>query len=350
MTEQNQPSINARPRIRVNGGVRAELDSALLDLMINLPLSGMAHAELRLVNWQSNSSDSGADFAFQSLTHGTEINILAGDSDDNPLFSGEITALEERYGKGAPQLVILAEDKLHRLARVRENRTFEDTGLNDVLQSLVSELGLSADIQVSDYSATWHQLNESNLAFIGRLLAPYDIALRIDSDTVRVRSEEADPEPVVLDPQNNVQQLRITADLNHQSTGVQVRGFDLSADATSDGSDSSAPAGSGETAADLLGRLSWGQEEIVAMPFARAQAEAADWAAGRFAHTAKKFLYGDILCTGIPQLKAGREVELEGVSSRLAGVYQVVDCVHQFNNNQGYTTRLKVQRGNWNNG
>ena len=51
-----------------------------------------------------------------------------------PLFMDVVTALEERYGDGAPQLVILAEDPLHKLARSRASRVFENKGLADVVR------------------------------------------------------------------------------------------------------------------------------------------------------------------------------------------------------------------------
>ena len=288
MTEAQAPSINARPRIELNNGsASTNMNDALLDMVVTQPLSGMARAEIRFVNWRSNDADGNADFAFQSIEHGAEISVLAGESDAEPLFTGEITALEERYGKGAPQLVILAEDKLHHLARARQSRRFEDMSLNDVLQSLVGELGLQPDISVSDYSTTWLQLNESNLAFIQRLIGPYDLAMRVDNGRVHIKAEEADAEPVKLEAQNNVKQVRIMADLHHQNTGTQVKGFDLSADDASEASFNSPPGSSGESAKDILSSLSWGQEETVALPFARAQAEADGWAEGRFTPSSK---------------------------------------------------------------
>ncbi len=350
MTENSEPSINARPRLRIDGELRTDISAALLDMRVSLPLSGMANAEIRCVNWHSNATDGDADFAFQALGLGDTLEVLAGDSDEDALFSGEITAIEERYGDGAPQIVYLAEDKLHRLARSRENRIFEDMSINDVVNSVAAELGLAIDAQVSDTQGSWHQLNESKLAFLLRLLAPYDIALRIVGSDLRARLEEQDAEPETLHPQNNVQRMRITADLNHQLTEASIKGHDLGADETvASHNDSLIPSASGETAADILQTLSWGQSEIFPQPFARSSGEAQGWAESRFRHRAKKFLYGDIVCAGTPSLRSGREVELVGVSERLRGKYQVVDCQHLFNNSAGYVTCLKVQRGSWSN-
>lgn len=347
MTEENVAAINARPRIRLQNEFVPELNSALLDMRINQPLSGMANAEVRFVNWCSNSADGEADFAFQAIEHGNRLEILAGDSDADPLFSGEITAIEERYGDGAPQLVLLAEDLLHHLARVRHNRVFENMSLDDVITSLVRDLGLQTDIQVSQLHSTWHQMNESNLAFIERLLGPYDIGLRIDSGIVRAKAEEADADPVTLRPQNNIQHLRINADLNHQPLSAEVKGFDLASDAESNSENNDFSSAGDRRARDVLQDLSWGQTEIFPQPFARTQMEADSWAKGRFHQQAKRFLCGDISCSGIADMRVGREVELQGVSRRLHGKYQVVDCLHCFDAQRGFVTHMKVQRGSW---
>lgn len=347
MTEENIATINARPRIRLQNELRPELNSALLDMRINLPLNGMANAEVRFVNWCSNSADGDADFAFQAIEHGNRLEIMAGDSNADPLFIGEITAIEERYGEGAPQLILLAEDLLHRLARIRHNRVFEGMSLDEVITSLVRDLGLKNDIQVSRLQSTWHQMNESNLAFITRVLAPYDVSLRIDNGKLRAKVEEPDARPEPLHAQNNIQHLRIVADLNHQPIRAQIKGFDLETDSNSDSEHDDLPGVSVTKAADMLQDLSWGQAEIFPQPFARTQMEAQDWAKGRFYQKAKRFLYGDILCSGIAGMRVGREVELQGVSQRLQGKYQVVDCQHCFDAQRGYVTHLKVQRGGW---
>ena len=346
MTDSSPAVISARPRLTIAGESRPDLNSALLDMQCYLPLSGMAHAEIRCVNWRANSADGDAGFAFQEIEFGQELAIIPGEEGSDPVFVGEITGIEERYGSGAPQLVILAEDKLQRLARQRYNRSFEEQSIEDVLSSIASEIGLSANAQVGEAVGTWHQLNESNLAFLKRLLGPYDIALRIQDGELRARPEEADTSPPLLHPQNNLKKVRITADLNHQPLKAQVRGFDLSSDEETSSLDDSTPqASQGLPAKDALGNLSWGSEEIFPHPFARSQVEAEAWAKARFRHRAKRFLHGEVLCRGIPDLRSGREVELEGVSERLKGLYQVVDCVHCFDSSDGYSTKLAVQRG-----
>lgn len=347
MTSTDLAQINVRPRVNIDGTPMANMGEAALALQIHLPRRGMASAELRLLNW--GGIEAAPDFVFQSLRLGSTIEIILGESSDTPSFSGEITALEERYGDGAPQLVILAEDALHHLARGRENRAFEDMSLDDVVSQIANEGGLQSEVQVSQTSDVWLQVNESNLAFLLRQLAPYDVGLRIEDGQLRVKDDEQDSDPLTVDPADNADKIRIIADLNHQPLEVAVNGFNLTTDdvvvATSD---SLTPAASGQSATDILGDLGWAGASLHPQPFPRSSDEGQKLAERRLRGKAWRFLHGEIICRNTPQLHAGREIELNGVSPRLSGRYRIVECYHQFDNQHGLVSRLNVQRPDWN--
>lgn len=330
---------NVRPRIFMDGEERLDLHEAVQSTEVCLPLHGRAHAELRLVNWSSG------DFAFGNIGLGRTIGLVMGESAEEAMFEGEVTGIEERYGHGAPQIVLLVEDKLHRLARERHNRRFEQMTVDSVISEVLTGAGLSADAQVGSATATWLQMNESSLAFLMRLVAPYGIGLRFERGQVRARPEEDDPEPLSLNPnRGTAKSVRIIADLNHQPSAITVHGYDLATDqAVSKEAASLDPGITGTLAADELSRLSWQTASTIPHPFARSQAEADGLAEGQFARAASRFLYGDIICAGAPTLRSGREVELSGLSPQLNGRFRVADCRHVFGAT-GYETRIKVQR------
>ena len=339
------PLISARPRLRIDDRSRPALNEAALEAHVHLPLSGMASAELRLLNWTHETDGPGARFAFGDLALGQRLTILLGEAAERPAFEGEITALEERYGDGAPQLVLLAEDRLHRLARQRHSRVFAAMSLDEVLRQVAREGGLEAEVQVSEANADWHQLNESDLAFVLRLLRPYDIAVRLEDGRLRARREEADPLPDALSVADNIRRLRLIADLNHQPTTTWVGGYDLARDAAASASaDRLQPPPTGTGAGQWLQTLGWAGEEVLPHPFARSSTQAEAWARAGLRQRAKQLVHGEILCEGLPHMHAGREVTLNGVSPRLLGSYQVVDCHHHFTRNGGFTTRLYVHR------
>lgn len=347
MPSTNAPSLqNVRPRINIDGSDRANMGEAALAMQIHLPRIGMASAELRLLNWGPTGSGQ-PDFLFQDIRLGSRIELRLGETAESAAFSGEITAMEERYGDGAPQLVILAEDLLHRLARQRHNRVFEHMSLDDVIRQIANEANLQNDINVSSSSGTWLQVNESNLAFLMRQLAPYDVSLRLENGQLRVRDDETDPEPVALDP-GTATNIRIIADLNRQPLQVKVGGYSLESDSEANGSASSiSPAPGGQTGAALLNDLGWQGESTLPHPFANTQQEAETLATRQFRQRASRFLHGEIVCQGNTALKSGREIQLNDVSPKLAGRYRVMECWHQFDMAHGLRTRLHVQRPDW---
>jgi phage protein D len=340
--------VNARPRFRINGLDELLMAEAVKDVVIQQPLNGRAHAELRMINWGRRESAVDPGFILQHIRHGAEIEIMIGEENQQALFAGDITAIEERYGDGAPQLLLLAEDKMHLLARHRYSRSFADQSLDQVIQALADDAGLSADVQVDSGNGNWHQLNESNLAFMQRLLAPYDIAVRFENGTLRVKAEQTDANPSTISPQDGTEYLRIIADLNGQPTNSKVSAYNLASDEeVSSQSQSLSNPPSGTTSADLLAELSWPGEAYFPKPYAQKQQEAEHWAGALFRQRAKAFLHGDAVCVGIPDCRPGREVELTDVSERLRGRYQIVHCSHRFDSANGYRTHLKLNRPDW---
>ncbi|TQV71502.1 hypothetical protein FLL45_20325 [Aliikangiella marina] len=336
---------NIRPTIKIDGEENADLQTALKAFVINLPLSGTSHGEITATNWINNSENGELGFGFQEAGLGKSIEILMGEDNQTPIFSGEITAVEERYGEGGPQIILLVQDKIHILARQRENRVFEEMSPDDIVNEIASELGLTADVNVSTAVANYHQLNESNLAFLMRILNSFGVAVRIEENNLRVKAEEPDSEPVELSTSDSALKVRLIADLNHQPSQITVKGFnpDNNEVVSHDASELDLPA-DGKTAKDLADELSWPGENIVPQPFPRTQSEAESLAKSHFTRQAKRFISGDVQCMGEPSLKSGKEINLSGVSARFQGKYQVVHCTHCFSNQSGFETHLKINR------
>ena len=340
--------INSRPVITIAGEQRDDLTDALTGLVVNLPLHGCAHGELTLTNWGTPAGGQTPAYVLDDLALGDELEIAMGQPDPETIFKGEITAIEEQYGEGAPTLSLLLQDKLHRLGRSRQNRSYEEHTPDDIVSAIASEAGLQSDVQVSNINDTWHQLNESDLAFLLRLLGRFDIALRLDGDTLRARPEEPDSEPVALSAQDSALEVRLIVDLNHQPLTSQSQGYNVAtAEAVDHNSDTLTPAADGTAAAATLSELDWPGAEVVPHPFARSQAEAEAYANAHFKRMAKRFVQGDIVCQGESGLKSGREIELSGVSPRLRGIYQIVHCSHRFDSQSGFETHLKVNKADW---
>jgi len=338
------PYVSSRPALRVNGTVNDDLAKALLDVAVRAPDAGMASAELRCVGWGDRPGKS-TGFLFETIALGDKLEVAFGLATQKTVFKGEITAIEERYGDGAPHIVLLAEDALHRLARHRMSRVFENKSPNDIVNTLAGDAGLKADAKLSDAAGTYTQLNESNLHFLRRLAARYAAAPRLVDDTIVCRAREALPTPVTLDAGDTLKRVRVIADLARQPGKVEVNGQDLEAGAATNAAATSllVPA-SGTTAATTLKRLGWDGDETYAFPAPATQTEATELASAALDALGRRFLHGDLVCTGNPELAVGSAVKLTGVSQRLAGSYAVVACAHLFDETAGYQTYARIER------
>jgi uncharacterized protein len=339
------PYVSSRPAITINGAANDDMVSSLLDVAVRAPETGMASAELRLVNW-GNQASGPIGFMFNQVTLGTKIEIAFGLAQPKKaLFKGEITGIEERYGDGVPQIVLLAEDALHRLARHRVSRAFDQQSPNAIVTILAKDAGLQADAKLSDTPGDYYQLNESDLHFLRRLAARYAASPRVVDTTLTCRKREKPPQPVTLDAGDTLKRLRVIADLARQPIQTTVQGQDLTAGQaiSATGTTLLVPA-SGPTAATSLRALGWKGDESFTFPAPATQAEATDYANAALDARGRRFLHGDLVCIGNPDVTVGAAVSLTGVSQRLAGTFAVVACAHVFDESTGYQTYARIER------
>ena len=342
---------NIRPNIRLRGEVQPRFEQAALEVRVTMPPEGMAHAEIRLANWGATEDRGRAGFTFLDVALGDQIELeLGGGTTQATVFDGEITAIEERYGSGAPQIVLLAEDRMHHMARFRRARSFEDMSIDDVLSILIQDVGLTPDVSVSSATTNVHQLNESNLALARRLAAPFGANLRLlNGNTVRIAAPEPTADPVTLDASDNATSVRVIADLNRQYTAATSAGYSIrTAEEVTHEASALAPAPSGTTAADQLGSLGWEGQAYTPQPPARSQSQADAFAEGAFAERAGRFVTAHVTCEGDPRLATGDEAELTGVSERFEGTYAIERCTHHFDTSEGYQVQLVLTRPDWN--
>jgi uncharacterized protein len=338
------PYVSSRPAITLNGAANDDMVSSLLDVAVRAQENGMASAELRLVNW-GNQASGPIGFMFNQVALGAKIEIAFGLTQQKTLFKGEITGIEERYGDGVPQIVLLAEDALHRLARHRLSRAFEQQSPNAIVATLAEGAGLQADAKLSDTPGDYYQLNESDLHFLWRLAARYAAWPRVVGTTLTCRKREKPPQPVTLDAGDTLKRLRVIADLARQPIQTTVQGQDLTAgqSISATGTTLLVPA-SGSTAATSLRGLGWKGEESFTFPAPATQAEATDYANAALDARGRRFLHGDVVCIGNPDVTVGAAVSLTGVSQRLAGTFAVVACAHVFDESTGYQTYARIER------
>lgn len=355
MAEQSvsQAAIyRARPTIRLAGEEDLRVSELLTGMKMEEAEGGMSALELRFSNWAS-TSDGGAEVAFgpdSKLKLGARIEAYGGDeAQPRELFRGRITALEVDYRTGtAPELVVLAEDALMRSRMSRRSKTYTNMTPADIARQIASGLGLRPVIQgLDDPKATWAQLNESDLAFLRRLLLRFDADLQIVGDELHV-SPRGDVQRGVLElaMHGQLARARVTADLADQVTEVSTRGWDAvngSAVQAEISAGGHLGPGSGMTASSLLRDAFGERKEHYGHLAVATDAEARAVAQAAYDLRARRFLRVAGTAEGNPQLRVGTSVRLTGLGVQFDNTYYVVRVEHVYDDRQGYRTEFGAE-------
>ncbi len=338
--------VNPAPRLEADGRPSALLDEQLLAFDLREDEAGMAALELRLSNFVS-TPEGQADFAFEDeaeLRLGSRIVLEGGDREaPEELFRGVVTALEAEFPEqGPPELVVLAEDDLQRARMARRSATHRDLSPADLARRLARELGLEARVEGLERPvATWVQLNESDLAFLRRVVTRVGGVLHIVGDRLEAGPRDMlGEERIVLVLHRTLHSARFVADLADQVSEITCSGWDHVAGRRVEAASAVAPGGPGRgrTGAALLEQALGRRSEHLGQAVATSDEEARALADAAFEQRARRFVRVEGCAFGDPALRVGTEVELVGVGPRFENAYRVVATHHYFDRATGYRT------------
>lgn len=342
---------SSRPTIRVDEQDFDRAARLLIGMDMQEQEGGLSSMQLRFSNVASDPQG-GSDFAFEDESEirlGSRIVVYAGDQTaPQEIFRGTVTGLEADFPQNdPPELLVLAEDALQSARMSRRTRNYEDMNLSDVVETIASRLSLSPVVDgLSSDSSNWIQMNESDLAFLRRILRRYDADLQVVGEELHVspRSEVRRGE-LELELFSQLQSVKFIADLTDQVTEVSVSGWDSLAgeriQATSTG-ENPGP-GEGRDGAQLLRDSLGERREHVGHILVANDEEAQQLADSVFDQRARCFVCAHGKAEGNPALRVGTHVRLTGVSRRFENSYYVVSANHRFDVKQGYQTWFKAE-------
>ncbi|MCJ8500106.1 phage late control D family protein [Desulfatitalea alkaliphila] len=344
----------ARPIIEVDGQADDMVQRLLISMQLSESDQGMAALELRFFN-SATVQGRGNDLAFEYtdnalLSLGKPIRVWAGDNRDPvKIFQGTITALEMHMsGSGEPELTVLAEDALQQARLTRRTRLHAAGSLDALLRSVAADLGLSMDISGMHQTVDAQlQLNESDLAFLRRLIDRHDGDLWLVDDVLCVAPRsELRRNAVTLEMNSQLQRIRIMADLAHQVSRVTFAGWDVAAgeaiNAASNGAVDYGP-GQGRTGAQFLNEAFGERSEHLSHVAARDDIEAQALVNAGFSQRARKFVCAEGVAEGNPAIRVGTHLTLLGVGPRFENTYYVTRVRHHYDLENGYRTTFQAE-------
>lgn len=337
---------SARPTVRVAGLAMPVVDAALEGMVMREAVGGLSTLELSLTDW-SSTPDGRAGFAAvgdNPLTLGAAIEVYAGDAQaPRQIFAGRITAVEGEMRRAAPPLfTVLAEDALFAARRVRRRRSFEGRTPADLIRQVAQDHGLRADVDGLDAPASdWAQINETDLAFLRRVLGRCDGDVQVVGETLQAGPRAARRRTeLALSWPGDLVSVRITADLADQVAETTVAGFDPAAGraVSSTATEGEFGPGAGRRADAVLRRKFDAFAERHGAEGPMTEAEARARARALHGARARGFVIADGTAQGDPELRVGSWLSLSGVNPMFAGVYAVTSATHRFDLTDGYLT------------
>jgi uncharacterized protein len=345
----------ARPTVQIDSQAYAKVSELLAGMEMSESEGGMCTLELRLSNFASDPGG-GADFAFEDgdiLKLGAAISVHAGDENSpTEIFRGQITGLEADFpADGPPELVVLAEDVFQKARMARRSKTHDDVTLADLVNDLAGKIGLTPVVNgLTDNLGTQVQLNESDLAFLRRLLTRHNADLQVVGTELQVSPlGDVSRGEVELVMHSQLQQARVIADLAHQVTEVSVTGWDPSRGekfSVTSGGAQLGP-GSGRTGAAAVEDALGARSQHLGHPLATTQAEARALAAAAFDYRARRFVLLEGTAEGNPELRVGSHAKVSGMGPRFDNTYYVISANHSFDLAKGYRTNFEATCAYW---
>jgi hypothetical protein len=346
------PAYTARPTIRVDGQEHDAVNEQINGMEVREAEGGMTSLELRLKN--TTGVPDSDDLVFEDnrvIKLGAAITVYAGEElGPTEIFRGTISGLEARFVGGTAELVVLAEDRLQLARMARRTKIHDNVTIAALVTEIADRLGLTPVVTgLTDNIGTQAQLDESDLAFLRRIVARYDADIQVVGGELHASPRvDVDRGTLRLALGGQLREARALADLAHQVTAVTVGGWDHVQGQSVSGRGVGAHLGvdRGLSGKDILTQAGGTRDEHVAHLAVSTAAEAQALADAAFDQRARRFVCVEGKAEGNPALRVGAQLELCGMGPRFDNTYYVTAATHVFDE-RGYATHFEAESAYW---
>lgn len=351
-------------KVNINGSsLAADVSKNITDVSVTLELDTSDHFSLTVANPYPQMPWTHGDH-LDLFKEGNSIKVEMGYVDELKLMlDGEITRISPTFPEsGSPTLRVEGHNLLHRLQGSRKTRTFKDMTDKQIVERIAQDVNLTPEVDATDTKHPYViQYSQTDLSFIKERAKSIHFEVLVEGTTLKFRKSQAGMTKTYtlvwgnpsksFDPTTQVLPLRsFTPTLNTQEqvSEVIVRGYSVK-----DKKEITGRAGTGDEETQMGGSQTGSQvtsnafgtqrrEEQVSEPVA-SQEEADQRARALYNLRAQELVTGSGATIGIPDLRAGLVVQIEGIGKRFSGPYYLKQVVHTISSG-GYLTTFIAKR------
>jgi phage protein D len=341
--------------------VVADITAAITDVSVTLEAERIDACQITLVNPYPELRWTHTD-DMDLFKEGNAITVWMGYTDVLELmFDGEITGMTPTFPEsGHPTVTVAAQNRLHRLQGNFKALDFKDASEGDIVQGIADANKLSAE--VDDPGTKYPKVStgrRSHLDFLMERARAANREVWVEGTTLHF----AEPRATIpashtlvwgrtsksfVEGSLPLQSFSPTLDASRQVSTVIVRGQDpltrelIEGRATA--GDEDTKLGGAQTGPEVRASAFGGANEwvVVNVPVG-SQAEAEQKARALYNDRAMQFVQGSGATIGLPSLRAGTVVTLDGLGKRFNGEYFVTRSTHSIGGG-GYRTSFNVRK------
>jgi phage protein D len=280
---------------------------------------------------------------------GDKVRVSMGLDELVPMMEGEITAIEPVFNENYSHVVIRGYDALYRMRFGTRLHAYTNTTDSAVVSYLAGKAGIQAAVSAPATKYPYLlQNNQSDYSFLLERADRLGYEVLIDDGKLYFRESQEGKAPVgTLTYGEDLDSFSASLKALPQGSKVEVRGWDqnnkqaISA-VSGSGSELSRMGGSQTGLEMTASRIA---ESPVTLPTGSAVSpdDARNMAKGIYNTELLGFVEGEGMCSGMPALRSGVNVELKGLGDKFSGTYYVLGAVHTYDVG-GYLTRFQVRR------
>lgn len=281
----------------------------------------------------------------QYLEVGKKIQIDMGYTDVlQTIFHGYVTSVRyELTSQEQTHLVVSGMDYSFKLMKGIKSRVFLQVKDSDVASQVISGAGLSSKVDSTTITHNMiQQVGVSDYQFLCWLAERNGYEFFVSGEEVHFRKPHQNNSPVVtLTWGRNLLSLCKEDDLSDQLGTVKVRSWDTQTKEPLVGQASSLrKVDSGKDGKTILNEL-LGNVEDNYVSEARTLNQAELEANAIQSRSAMSLVSGEATCIGIPEVRAGKYVEIGGLGAKLNRIYYITSARHTIDES-GYLTNMTI--------